>query len=131
MYGVLQYMGNGLTESPEKHPAHPQLGWHWFHQGGSRVSIRGPAGLSVLSSSSSRHLVFVPVLRSHCFQKQLPHGAQFRDEEARRAGSFLPTPRLLALNQAVKVKVTQSFLLFETPWTIQSLEFSRPEYWSG
>ena len=21
--------------------------------------------------------------------------------------------------------------LFETPWTIQSLEFSRPEYWSG
>ena len=21
--------------------------------------------------------------------------------------------------------------LFETPWTIQSMEFSRPEYWSG
>ena len=21
--------------------------------------------------------------------------------------------------------------LFATPWTIQSLEFSRPEYWSG
>ena len=23
------------------------------------------------------------------------------------------------------------FLLFETPWTIQFMEFSRPEYWSG
>ena len=23
------------------------------------------------------------------------------------------------------------FLLFATPWTIQSMEFSRPEYWSG
>ena len=88
---------------PRKAPPHPQLGWHWFHQGGSQVSTRGPAGLSVLSSSSSRRLVFGPVLRSHCFQKQLPHGAQLRDEEARRAGSFLPTPRLLALNQAVKV----------------------------
>ena len=22
-------------------------------------------------------------------------------------------------------------LLFATPWTIQSMEFSRPEYWSG
>ena len=31
----------------------------------------------------------------------------------------------------VKVKVTQSCRLFMTPWTIQSMEFSRPEYWSG
>ena len=28
----------------------------------------------------------------------------------------------------MKVKVAQSFT---TPWTIQSMEFSRPEYWSG
>ena len=34
----------------------------------------------------------------------------------------------------VKVKVTQSDSLpphGPTPWTIQSMEFSRPEYWSG
>ena len=31
----------------------------------------------------------------------------------------------------VKVKVTQSVQLLVTPWTIQSMEFSRPEYWSG
>ena len=31
----------------------------------------------------------------------------------------------------MKVKVTQSVGLFATPWTIQSIEFSRPEYWSG
>ena len=23
------------------------------------------------------------------------------------------------------------YVLLETPWTIQSMEFSRPEYWSG
>ena len=32
--------------------------------------------------------------------------------------------------QKVKVKVAQS-CLFATPWTIQSMAFSRPEYWSG
>ena len=31
----------------------------------------------------------------------------------------------------IKVKVAQSVRLFATPWTIQSKEFSRPEYWSG
>ena len=29
----------------------------------------------------------------------------------------------------VKVKVIQSD--FVTPWTMQSMKFSRPEYWSG
>ena len=38
-------------------------------------------------------------------------------------GSSLTTPG--------KVKVAQLCLLFVTPWTIQSMEFSRPEYWSG
>ena len=28
------------------------------------------------------------------------------------------------------VKVAQSCLTLFTPWTIQSIEFSRPEYWS-
>ena len=31
----------------------------------------------------------------------------------------------------VKVKVAQSCLTLCNPWTIQSTEFSRPEYWSG
>ena len=29
------------------------------------------------------------------------------------------------------VKVAQSFQLSVTPWTMQTMEFSRPEYWSG
>ena len=33
--------------------------------------------------------------------------------------------------EKVKVKVVQSCQLFAIPWTIQSMEFSRPEYWSG
>ena len=31
----------------------------------------------------------------------------------------------------VKWKSLSSVRLFVTPWTIQSMEFSRPEYWSG
>ena len=31
----------------------------------------------------------------------------------------------------VRVKVAQLCLIFVTPWTILSMEFSRPEYWSG
>ena len=34
-------------------------------------------------------------------------------------------------NPKMKVKVTQCVQLFSTPWTIQSMEFSRPEYWNG
>ena len=33
--------------------------------------------------------------------------------------------------EKVKVKVVQSCQLFAIPWTIQPMEFSRPEYWSG
>ena len=33
--------------------------------------------------------------------------------------------------QKVKLKVAQSGLILCAPWTIQSMEFSRPEYWSG
>ena len=31
----------------------------------------------------------------------------------------------------VKVKSLSHIRLFVTPWTTQSMEFSRPEYWSG
>ena len=31
----------------------------------------------------------------------------------------------------VKVKVTQSYLTLATPWTTQSMGYSRPWYWSG
>ena len=32
---------------------------------------------------------------------------------------------------SIKWKLLSCVQLFSTPWTIQSLEFSRPEYWSG
>ena len=40
---------------------------------------------------------------------------------------FLSQPFLLWL----KWKLLSHVQLFATPWTIQSMEFSRPEYWSG
>ena len=33
--------------------------------------------------------------------------------------------------QAMKVKIAEFVWLFATPWTIQFMEFSRPEYWSA
>ena len=44
--------------------------------------------------------------------------------------SSLSQWQVLASSQ-VKVKVGQFFQLFATPWTIQFMEFSRPEYCSG
>ena len=40
---------------------------------------------------------------------------------------------ILSLNISFipKWKSLSQVRLFATPWTIQSLEFSRPEYWSG
>ena len=35
------------------------------------------------------------------------------------------------MKEKVKVQATQSCLTLCNPWTIQSIEFSRPEYWSG
>ena len=37
----------------------------------------------------------------------------------------------LGLNTGEKVKVAQCVQLFASPWTIQSMEFLRPGYWSG
>ena len=34
-------------------------------------------------------------------------------------------------NMKVKMQVASRVWLFATPWTIQSMEFSRTEYWSG
>ena len=38
---------------------------------------------------------------------------------------------LCALGRGSEVKVARRVRLFATSWTIQSMEFSRPEYWSG
>ena len=47
--------------------------------------------------------------------------------------SVLTVPLLSSTcsHMKVKVKLLSHFLLFVTPWTIQLVEFSRPESWSG
>ena len=47
------------------------------------------------------------------------------------AGEFFTTEPPASPYDSLKVKVAQSCPTFATPWTIQSMEFSRPEYWSG
>ena len=44
---------------------------------------------------------------------------------------LLVARQIANLNEADKVKVTQLVRFFATPWTIQPMLFSRPEYWSG
>ena len=39
--------------------------------------------------------------------------------------------QILLLGKSEKWKLLSHVRLFETPWTIQPMEFSRPEYWSG
>ena len=48
-------------------------------------------------------------------------------------GIFFPTMSYLTQKKKKKWKwkLLSHVLLFPTPWTIQSMEFSRPEYWSG
>ena len=50
--------------------------------------------------------------------------------------NFLPLSLTLSLEpnmqwSDVKWKSLSHVQLFATPWTIQSMEFSRPEHWSG
>ena len=47
----------------------------------------------------------------------------------RHDGTFSALPA--GVGAWTKVKVAQLCQLFATPWTIQFMEFSRPEYWSG
>ena len=41
------------------------------------------------------------------------------------------TNSYLGIRENPILPLTKSFQLFLTPWTIQTMEFSRPEYWSG
>ena len=52
----------------------------------------------------------------------------------RQCSAHLRVPyrtRLHTVLKSVKVKVFSHVELFAIPWTIQSMEFSRPENWSG
>ena len=44
---------------------------------------------------------------------------------------WVPSPSTFFGTWKVKWKLLSRVWLFATPWTIQSMEFSRPEYWSG
>ena len=61
--------------------------------------------------------------------KWLSEEALQRAEKRREAKGRREKKRYTHLN--ADVKVTQLCLTFATPWTIQSMEFSRPKYWSG
>ena len=58
-------------------------------------------------------------------------GERFQDEMA--SGAQRPSPPLPTqiVSEKWKWKSLSRVQLFATPWTIQSMEFSRPEYCSG
>ena len=59
-----------------------------------------------------------------------------RDQPHITVGKLRQRPELATPDSALRERLSQWKLLsrirlFATQWTIQSLEFSRPEYWSG
>ena len=50
---------------------------------------------------------------------------------SRAFGIFAGNKKEECVQKKVKVEVSQSCQLFTTAWTVQSMEFSSPEYWSG
>ena len=79
-------------------------------------------GYEEMADSAQFHwlLLFSCYVVSNSLQ---PHGLQH---------TRLVCPSLLpGVCSKVKVKVAQSIRLFVTPWTLQPMEFSRPEHWSG
>ena len=51
--------------------------------------------------------------------------------ESKTVLRWLLTIKMIKKYEKVKWKSLSCVWLFVTPWTIQSMEFSRPEYWSG
>ena len=58
-------------------------------------------------------------------------GATFKYDKRYIVCLRVETDVLVIKNTWQKVKVTQSCPTLSYTWTIQSMEFSRPEYWSG
>ena len=71
----------------------------------------------------------------HCRQNlyQLSYQGTTKCRERGSNHQELSSSRVLEINQHSfsKWKLLSHVRLFVTPWTIQSMEFSRPEYWSG
>ena len=55
-------------------------------------------------------------------------GSYKRQENSRKASASLTTLKSLTM---WKLKLLSCVQLFGTLWTVQSMEFSRPAYWSG
>ena len=76
--------------------------------------------------SKEQHLI--PTWAYWYFVEQIPAAAKCMFFES-TCSTLTKIDHMLALK--VKWKELSCVRLFATPWTIQSLEFSRPEYWSG
>ena len=90
-------------------------GWmEGWREGGRETKARTLAIETVFSLEKDVHIHFIPQ-RKHFFSR-----------------IFLPqTEFYTKLQMKGKGKSLSHVQLFATPWTIQSMEFSRLEYWSG
>ena len=78
-------------------------------------------------------LIFA-MLGPRCSSVVAAWALQFQHELSRpeACGILVPQPGIEPASLALeKVKVARSCLTFVAPRTIQSMEFSQPEYWSG
>ena len=98
-------------------------GWRWKSCWGlSWGSSVGPLTASSSNASGSNERTLNVTWRR---QEDFQHGFHLL------VGKGWPEGLSKAAWLAVKWKSLTRGWLFATPWTIQSVEFSRPEYWSG
>ena len=105
----------------------------------SRVATRLPVHYQHPESTQTHvHRVGNAIQPSHPLSSPSPP-APNPSQHGQLAGPVLFDSRICTLNQGSSTPRVHSdsrpllgyVRLFETPWTIQSMEFSRPEYWSG
>ena len=95
-------------------------------------SLQGRKELDTMQPCTHRCKTFLPV--SALLRAEREGGTAAWLSEPRAApsvpGHRLPQPQELWPSKW-KWKLPSRARLFATPWTIESIEFSRPEYWSG
>ena len=131
VFPLLPVVGSDTKESSSEREGMCAL-WeiHAWLQRGDKVFIRGCQKGG--SSQSGRYPGAVCLVRlSDPMDCVLPGSSSMGILQAGILESVAMLSSRGLPNPAIEPKDESHVLLFVTPWTIQSMEFSRPEYWSG
>ena len=96
-----------------------------------RLSASDAGGTSLILGQDTK-IPHAPSCGHKNRKQEQQQQADLKKKKNRKTTACLSPPNAgLSLVWRVKVQVTQSCTLFGTPWTKQSTESCRPEYWCG